>query len=361
MITVVDPSAVSMGSYGNMSLAEACGQLMLDTEKIVNEFNMDILINEHVYLYENGVEIDYVNEADDDEDNAEGETLRAKALNMVKSIGKKIAELWNKVIEWVKDRISKIIMVFKKAGISEKKFGKAVSAFPRVYGNGKEMALPHVTNLDFLSEFEGLFKHGSAFDKDRNDIYDTYVKKTDNGKLIVNKARVEKSYSILFGNRNYINEIKKAKKEANDNIESIKREIQATSARDIASQIDKLNNAIKANSKISNESIKVIHAMTEEAIIIAKNIIKDKKLVGVDLNYAEPGREYETREKKEKLSDGTTVTRNVFTAKTKNQRKKESIGHLIDNYENKYGKLDEKDRKRAASFIEKDVKVDRLR
>ena len=48
--------------FAGMSLAEACGQLQANVSDALNEMNMSILLNEHLYLRENGEDISYVNE-----------------------------------------------------------------------------------------------------------------------------------------------------------------------------------------------------------------------------------------------------------------------------------------------------------
>ena len=49
--------------FSGMSLAEACGQLQANVSDILNEMNMGILLNEHLYLRENGEDIQYVDES----------------------------------------------------------------------------------------------------------------------------------------------------------------------------------------------------------------------------------------------------------------------------------------------------------
>ena len=77
--------------FAGMSLAEACGQLQANVSDILNEMNMGILLNEHMYLRENGEDIQYVNEADT--------KLKDRIGAAIDNIIKQVSSLWNTLIK----------------------------------------------------------------------------------------------------------------------------------------------------------------------------------------------------------------------------------------------------------------------
>ena len=96
MISVIntEPEVIS-NPFPGMNLAEACNAAEISVMEIMNEFHMGVLLTEHAYLYENGVEIEYVDEAGNLNERAAN--LKAKAIEAVKAAGRKIAELFDTI------------------------------------------------------------------------------------------------------------------------------------------------------------------------------------------------------------------------------------------------------------------------
>ena len=98
MISVIntEPEVIS-NPFPGMSLAEACSAAEISVMEIMNEFHMGILLTEHAYLYENGVEMEYVDEAGNLNERAAN--LKNKAIEAVMAAGRKIAEVFDKLVE----------------------------------------------------------------------------------------------------------------------------------------------------------------------------------------------------------------------------------------------------------------------
>ena len=99
--------------FPGMSLAEACGMAQAYTADALNEMNMSILLNEHAYLLENGTEIRYVNEAN--------YQLKEKIKDAIDKVSKTVSDMWDKLINWVQDRVEDVREAFRKASINKKK------------------------------------------------------------------------------------------------------------------------------------------------------------------------------------------------------------------------------------------------
>ena len=74
---------------------------------------MGILLNEHMYLRENGTDIEYVSEA--------GFGLKQKVTDAISKIGAKISELWDKLVKWVQERVEDVRLAFARASVNKKK------------------------------------------------------------------------------------------------------------------------------------------------------------------------------------------------------------------------------------------------
>ena len=88
--------------FAGMSLAEACGQLQANVSDALNEMNMSILLNEHLYLRENGEDITYANEgamAD----------LKSKITGAIDKVISQVSQMWDKLVSWVQDRVEDVV------------------------------------------------------------------------------------------------------------------------------------------------------------------------------------------------------------------------------------------------------------
>jgi len=289
MISVITNENVVSNPYPGMSLAEACGQLMLETEQMVNELNMNILLTEHAYLYENGVEIEYVDEAG--VENSKAAELKQKVVDFIHKIGQKISELWDKLIEWVTQRIDEVATAFKRMSITKDKFNKAKEALNKIQGVYLKDVVKYDVNYDkFLGEYEGLFNMGTGFeagregaDKEGNmlNVYERYVKPVYTGHgsdIAIDVAAFEAAGEVVFSKDKILKDIKDCKKKANAEIEKLKKQARAAKAEDMSEELNKLTFAAKNNSKIAKDCSRVYHAYLSNQIAIIRGVFANDKI-----------------------------------------------------------------------------------
>lgn len=293
MVTVITHEDADMevmqNPYPGMSLAEACAQLELETVQGINEFQMNILLAEHAYLYENGVEMSYVDEAGSMTE--KGQQILQNARAFVERQARKISELFDKLIEWVLDQSAKVAEYFKKAGITEKAAKRAASKFAEVYPDGVKMSGGVEVNYDkFKSEYRGLYSYTSDGAEKEVKVYGTYVSKA--GEKTVSAKDFNDAVSAVFMPKSLVADIKRSKAEANKVLNDLKAQFKtgASKSNDLNEKIAMLSKAASNNSKIARESIRVYHAYVSSQIAIVRAVVMGKPmrkvLVGEDVAAA---------------------------------------------------------------------------
>lgn len=113
MITIINtPSSM----YEGMTIADAASQMVLEANNVIHEFEMDVLLSEHAYLYENACEVEYFVE---NKITDAGKNLVAKAQAAIEKVRKIIADLWNKLVDWVTTKVTEIKKKFVAVGIKK--------------------------------------------------------------------------------------------------------------------------------------------------------------------------------------------------------------------------------------------------
>lgn len=278
MISVVttNDTAVMSNPYPGMNLAEACSSLLLETNEIVNNLQMDLLLNEHTYLYENATEITYVNE--DGSDNEHAKSVKEKIINAFKTIGAKISELFDKAAEWVREHVDAFITELKKRTLSKSHFDKAAKAFAEVHPDGIRAKGVSPYSVDY-AKFQGEYANNFDYNDDIpgvEKVYEKYV--TSNGEEsdnYIDNDDIKKAGEAIFNKDTVIKDIQKAKKAANKQIQMAISQVKSAKGDDMAEQLDKLSKKMKLNSKIASESVKVYHAYIKLQLGIIKAVFND--------------------------------------------------------------------------------------
>ena len=227
--------------FSGMSLAEACGQLQANVSDILNEMNMGILLNEHLYLRENGTDIQYV-----DESAAE---LKNKIGGAIDAVIKQVASLWDRLVSWVQDRAEDVRMAFARAGIDKKKAEQA-GAVPScsVKWVGDDVIKSAVEKI--LSDGTDVTHSGNESSYNLNDFVKT--------KTSLSSTEVKYAFNVVFNtDRSIIGEIRTAKKMALENLSDLKKTAKSDKDSD---QIKKINAVSRRVSKQSALAIKLYHA-----------------------------------------------------------------------------------------------------
>lgn len=244
--------------FSGMSLAEACGQLQANVSDILNEMNMGILLNEHLYLRENGEDIQYV-----DESAAE---LKSKIGGAIDAVIKQVASLWDRLVSWVQDRAEGVRMAFARAGIDKKKAEQAGAVSScSVKWVGDDVIKSAVDKI--LSDGIDVTHAGNESSYNLNDFVKT--------KTSLSSTDVKYAFNVVFNtDRSIIGEIRTAKKTALENLSNLKKTAKYDKDSD---QIKKINAASRRVSKQSALAIKLYHANINGCVNALKAAIKSEK------------------------------------------------------------------------------------
>lgn len=244
--------------FSGMSLAEACGQLQANVSDILNEMNMGILLNEHLYLRENGEDIQYV-----DESAAE---LKSKIGGAIDAVIKQVASLWDRLVSWVQDRAEGVRMAFARAGIDKKKAEQAGAVSScSVKWVGDDVIKSAVDKI--LSDGIDVTHAGNESSYNLNDFVKT--------KTSLSSTDVKYAFNVVFNtDRSIIGEIRTAKKTALENLSNLKKTAKYYKDSD---QIKKINAASRRVSKQSALAIKLYHANINGCVNALKAAIKSEK------------------------------------------------------------------------------------
>lgn len=244
--------------FSGMSLAEACGQLQANVSDILNEMNMGILLNEHLYLRENGEDIQYV-----DESAAE---LKNKIGGAIDAVIKQVASLWDRLVSWVQDRVEGVRMAFARAGIDKKKAEQAGAVSScSVKWVGDDVIKSAVDKI--LSDGIDVNHAGNESSYNLNDFVKT--------KTSLSSTEVKYAFNVVFNtDRSIIGGIRTAKKMALENLSDLKKTAKSDKDSD---QIKKINAASRRVSKQSALAIKLYHANIDGCVHALKAAINPAK------------------------------------------------------------------------------------
>lgn len=265
--------------FPGMSLAEACVQLTYETSQIMNDLNMSILLKEHAYLYENGVEIQYVDEAG--KDNANGVGLREKAKAALITIGNKIQELFDKLLDFIYERKNAIVDYFNKIGVNKKDFDKYRDSFlaTSAANGGRTMKFAQYVNFDKFTKSAPNERYKAIFDDygmdgtASNTIFDDYVEKDKTITLDTNT--IDDAMDFVYYGTSVINDVRKEKKAANDAIKKLMNTINKASLQG-DEFISNMNKTIKVNNAVARDVVKIYHMHMKNCADIVRTVIRDK-------------------------------------------------------------------------------------
>ena len=278
MITVVNENVVSSNPYPGLNLAEACGQFALEMEQIMNEAQMDILLAEHAYLYENGVEVVY--EAENGEANENGKAFKAKVLETIKALGKKIAEIWDKLVQWCKDRFNEFKAWFKKIGITKAHTDKASMLLGSV-----EVKLSKSSNMkgvdfeQFKKDYASFFGHdensawvaGKAW-KDTDYYYDYKVD-------TITKGWFDDCVNVVFdGEKDVLADIKKKKADALERIKALEEMVKMKKEANSSETMKALKQASKEQTAVATNCSRVYYKYVNECASIVRLVLANKDI-----------------------------------------------------------------------------------
>lgn len=280
MITsyVTENNSAAAKPFPGMSLAEACVQLTYETSQIMNDLNMSILLKEHAYLYENGVEITYVDEAG--KDNANGASIREKIKAALITVGNKIQELFDKLLEFINERKNAIVDYFAKLGVSKKEFDKYRDSFIATSAaNGySTYKFSQYVDFDKFTKDNPGDRYADMFDREgvsetENSIMEKYVEKDKT--ITLDAKTIDDAMDFVYYGKSVVNDVRKEKKAANDAIKSLMRNVEKSSimADDMMAS---MNKAIKVNNAVARDVVKIYHLHMKNCANIVRAVIHNK-------------------------------------------------------------------------------------
>lgn len=248
--------------FAGMSLAEACGQLQANVSDALNEMNMSILLNEHLYLRENGEDISYVNEG-------KLADLKNKITGAVDKVISQVSQLWDKLVSWVQDRVEDVRMAFARAKVNKDKAQKACATgielsnltIKNVKDEDIEKIIAKIDDIDY-----------DAPDKDKSEFkLDTYItpmtKATD--------SELNDAFQNVFNTEHTtIGRIRTAKKTSIEALNMLKKEVKTSDDKDKSEQVKKINKQCRNISAYSSLAIKAYHTNIDASVKLLQQAVK---------------------------------------------------------------------------------------
>lgn len=283
MINVIttEPSIISH-PFPGMSLAEACGTVDVFVTEMVNDLHMDILLSEHAFLYNNGCEMEYVDEAGNL--NEAGKSLKKKIIDTITSVGKMIQALWDKLIETISNVLSDLKARIMRLGISKTDVNSVKSHAKEIFDKSDksfEIEVGYTIDESFFgkNEYYNMMKTEAESTDDystADEIYNKYVK-NGNATIYIDEATFNHAVDCVFGDM--LKQIKEAKRTANEwNAEQIKL-IRAAKGDYVDEQVSKLKGNMKTNVAITKGLIKVYNKYFNQAVSIVHTVLRHKSAV----------------------------------------------------------------------------------
>lgn len=277
MITVInEETAVNSNPYPGMTLAEACGAMEMAVMEAVNDFQMGVLLTEHAHLYANGTEMSYVDEAGNF--NEKAAALKEKAIGIIKFCGEKIAELWDKAIEWATRFMSSTAAALNKASISKKMAYRVAENFGSLVGSSVEvLGVGHTVDQKFLDgAYKAYIKANAAGEEDPKAFYEKFVHKNEGG-IMIDAGTFKAALDSIFSNT-LLADIKKAKKDANDTIKEHIAQVKSMKPDDMDEKIAGLKKTMNSNTRITREAVRVYNVYANSQAQIIRSIMNQKEV-----------------------------------------------------------------------------------
>lgn len=305
--------AISSNPFPGMSLAEACGEMKANVSDILNEMNMGILLNEHMYLRENGTDIEYVNEA--------GFELKQKVTDAISKIGAEISKLWDKLVKWVQERVEDVRLAFARASVNKKKAEEIANKLEKDEStvSASKLKLKIMITTDQINKMVNDLQSFKPGNFDNGETVADYL--SDNGakfrekystkdpaEFTINKKQMLDAIAIVFDtNRNIIPAIRTAKKNMLAGLDKLKNKIKGDDAEDKADQLKNVNTASRQVSACCSEAIKLFHTYVDVNVKILQAGVRFK---GKDDNKAEADKKKAEKEEAKKKKEEEKAAKN---------------------------------------------------
>ncbi len=279
MITIINtPSSM----YEGMSMADAASQMVLEANNVIHEFEMDVLLSEHAYLYENACEVEYFVE---NKITDAGKGLLEKAHAAIDKVRQIIKELWGRLVDWVTTKVTEIKKKFVAAGIKEKAVrevaankdndavAKVIEAVEKsankwIFGISEDAFTAEGYISDFV-DADNAYAAGEFFKKEQEGASEN----------IDFRDLFETAISYVYADAKIISQIKKAQKAADDELIKMKKEFTKvfTKKDDKDAHADVMaavKTCLNSNTNVTRDKVKLYTMLTSESLKIVSMVAK---------------------------------------------------------------------------------------
>lgn len=284
MINVITSEpAVVQNPFPGMNLAEACNAVEVAVIEACNDFEMNVLLTEHAYLYANGTEMQYVDEAG--QLNEKAAAIKEKAIELVKFCGQKLNELWEKAKEWVLSTIANFKAAIAKRGITDKHASYILANWRTMFGIAPTLKVTYTVDNSFTNsgEYRALMNNkDSSADYTSGEVVDMYVKRGESTKKITPAEFGNAVDAVVNKSSSLLKAINTAKKDANDEINAEIKTVKQAKEDGFQDKITNLKKSLKINTRITNDLIKVYHMYVNQQVAIASTVLNSyigKKMI----------------------------------------------------------------------------------
>lgn len=291
MISIIsnNEGVVYSNPYPGMSLAEACGALETYSMQVTNDFQMGILLSEHAFLQANGYELSYVDEAGSLSEKAK--KLKDAAVNLIKSIGRKIAELWDKLITWIRTQIQKIQVkirakYFQNAKVTNK-ITDLINGYDSVFKDGisvnfaKYMDEAHYAS--FIKQWQVIFEDKMNTKKAKpidggevTGFFDKFWDNTNNDGVEISKTRFIRAWGVASNansKNTVIDDVMRDKKKCDDRNKKMIEAVKKAEPEDMEEIIGNIKERMNTQSRITSQGIRVYYQYVNQEITTVQSVL----------------------------------------------------------------------------------------
>ena len=256
----------------DMNLAETCNYLQISTINAINEFQTTVLLSEYGYLLENGCEIDYDTDGND--------IITEGVMDLFTKIKEWIKATYEKLVNWITDRIDDVRQWFSKVGLGEKKVEKCIKVYVKVvpwdlkYAPSFSGILVNCKKLE--SAFPVIFNYFKNQRTTLAKLKYTFLTKLTAVQVVENSAMIppdhaKMAFENVYNTGNVVKSIRTSQAQAIKQIEDM---IKTASSSNQLGEIENYKNSIKCINEATNELIKLYRDGIQSSIIILKKIVE---------------------------------------------------------------------------------------
>ena len=351
MISIIsnNEGVVYSNPYPGMSLAEACGALETYSMQVTNDFQMGILLSEHAFLQANGYELSYVDEAGSLTEKAK--KLKDAAVNLIKSIGRKIAELWDKLINWIRTQVQKLQVkirakYFQNAKVSNK-ITDLINGYDSVFKDGVSVNfskyMDEIHYKGFIEHWQGIFddkmntKKAKPVTDDVAGYFDEFWENVGADGVTIDKNRFIRAWGNVSNatgkGGTVLDDVLKDKKKCDDRNKKMIEAVKKAGPEDMEEIVGNIKERMNTQSRITSHGIRVYYQYINQEITIVTSIFNTSAakeyFKGADKRAADA--------EAQRVKDEKAAKRLQGNSKAAQKARADAQANLKNDLQNKFG------------------------